>query len=180
MTPKPISGFREKIWREIKNFAVIFLYVWVFDGLFTLHKALILDHPFLSGQIFAFINAFVLAKIILILEIMKVGEVFPSKPPVVRIALKAALFGLLLLAFSVLEESLTGWFHGRTFGQSISEIGGGRLEGMLIVAIIIAVALVPYLICQEIGRAVGNEKLLLLIFQAPTTAIAQPVTKLAT
>jgi hypothetical protein len=174
MTPNRTSGLRERVWSELKSFSVIFLYVWVFDGLFTLHKTLILDHPFLSGQLFAFINAFVLAKIILILEIMKVGEVFPSKPPAIRIAFKAALFGLLLLAFSVLEESLTGWFHGRTFEQSISEIGGGRLEGMLIVAVIIAVALVPYLICQEISRAVGDEKLLLLIFQPPTTAIARP------
>jgi hypothetical protein len=171
------SALKEKVVREFKNFAVIFFYVWIILGLFTLHKALILHLRPLNGQVFALINALVLGKVILLLEILKVGEVFPSKPRVVRVLVKAAMYGLLLLAFNVVEESIKGWFDHKTFTESIAEIGGGRLEGMLIVAVITGTALIPYLICQEVSRAMGRERLIYLLLKSPGASEVAPVTK---
>jgi hypothetical protein len=167
VTDQPKPGFREKVVREMKNFAIIFLYVWVIIALFTLHKNLILSLPPLSGQMFAFINAFVLGKIILLLEMLKVGEILQTKPPVFRLVIKAAAFGLLLLAFTILEETVKGWFHGEAFEESMSKIAGGTLEGMLIEALIMSVALLPYLACKELGRILGRERLLFVIFRPP-------------
>jgi fumarate reductase subunit C len=65
---------KERVLREAKNFALIFFYLWVILGLFSLHKSLILGQDYLFSQGIALLNALVLAKIMLTLEIFARGR----------------------------------------------------------------------------------------------------------
>jgi len=163
-----------RILEEGKRLFRIFLYLWVLLGLFAIHKSLVLNEqdPFFHHG-FAFINAWVLAKIMLTAEIFRVGDRLKDKPLIYPIAFKSAIFAMLLLSFHILEEVLVGLWHGKTIAASIPPIGGGRLAGMLTVSFIMFVALMPFFALREFGQLVGEGKLYELFFVRRTTFIAR-------
>jgi len=160
------ATLKEKVRHEAKSFLVIFLYVWAILALFALHKDFILQRSPLSGQLLAIINAAVLGKVILVLEMLKVGDRQLRRHRAIwRILAKSVVFGLLLLAFHVVEEGIGGWIHHKTFAQSLAEIDGGRLLEMGALAVLIMVALMPYFFLREIVDAIGHAKLKAILFE---------------
>jgi hypothetical protein len=161
------ASLKERVWHEAKSFFVIFLYVWAILAIFALHKDFLLQRGPLSGQLFAVINAAVLGKVILVLELLKVGHRLHKRPAIWRILAKSIAFGLLLLSFYVIEEGITGCFRHKTFSQSLAEIDGGRFLEMGTLAIITMIALAPYFFLREIVNAIGLPKLLEILFGRP-------------
>jgi hypothetical protein len=165
MSDKQKPSVKERIREEAKEFAVIVLYLWVLLGLFALHRVVLLrEHNLSYGLGFALVNALVLGKIMYIFERLHVGRRFEQKAPVYSILFKSGLFAIILLVFDILEEGVVGLIHGKTFAQSTSELGGGTLSGLLLIAIITSVSLIPFFSFTEIGRALGGRQLQLLLF----------------
>lgn len=172
MSDQP-KTFKEKFREEMKNFLIVFLYVWAVLGLFALHKAFILDRSPLSGQVFAIINAVILGKVIVILEFLRVGKRLLRRPPLVRIGIKSIIFGSLLLIFHIVEEGIGGWFHGKTFAQTLAEIDGGKIIELVTLAVLMIIVLAPYFFLREIAAAIGAKKLMkFLLGQSPITPAA--------
>ncbi len=160
---------------ETRKLFGIFIYLWVLLSLFSLHKALILnDERLLYHQGFAIINALALAKVILVAEIFHVGDNLDNRPLIYTIIIKSAIFAVILICFHIIEDSLIGIFHGKTFSQSISEIGGGKLQGIFIIGIIMFVVLMPFFAFRELDRAIGPEQLHSLLFGIKTKSVAGP------
>jgi len=59
---------------EFKRFLIIFIYLWVVFGLFSLNQAIILRNLSYLTHGFALLNAAVFAKIMLIAEDLKLGD----------------------------------------------------------------------------------------------------------
>jgi hypothetical protein len=157
MVNDQLNRLKERGVEEAKRFFWIFLYLWILLGLFALHKSIVLNepHPFYH-QGFAVINAFVLAKIMLIAEVFNVADNLKHKPLIYPIVYKSAVFSLILFSFHVLEEALSATWHG----QSVAEkIPAGSLTGAVVSGIIMFVVLMPFFALREIGRDIGNEKL---------------------
>jgi hypothetical protein len=55
-------------------------------------------------------------------------------------------------------------WRGETFAQSIEGIGGGRFGGIIIVATIMFVVLLPFFAFKEIARHIGEDKMYELFF----------------
>jgi len=160
---------------ESKKLFGIFLYFWVLLSLFSFHKALVLKEEYLLyNQWFALINALVLAKVVLIGEFFRVGDRLKNRPLIYPIIFKSAVFALLLICFHILERTLTGVLHGKTVLQSVPSIGGGTLQGILMVGIIMFVALMPFFAFRELNQAIGTQQLHALLFGDPTKADAPP------
>jgi multidrug resistance efflux pump len=87
---------------------------------------------------------------------------------------KSAVFAALLICFHIIEETFIGIFHGKTFFQSIPSIGGGKLQGILMVGVIMFVVLMPFFAFRELDRAIGTEELRSLLFGDKTEAGATP------
>jgi uncharacterized protein (DUF1810 family) len=87
---------------------------------------------------------------------------------------KSAVFAVILLCFHMIEETLLGVFHGKTLSQSIPNIGGGTLQGILMVGIIMFVVLMPFFAFRELGRAIGTKQLHSLLFGGETKAGTAP------
>jgi hypothetical protein len=106
---------------EIKKLFWITLYVWVLLSLFSFHKALVLKEQYiLYDQLFALVNAVVLAKVILIGEFAHIGEKLENRPLIYPVLFKAAIFAVLLIVFRIAEESLRGEFmEGKTLSESL-------------------------------------------------------------
>jgi hypothetical protein len=153
---------KEKIIAESKRFFWIFIYLWVLLGLFSFHKSMVLhESNLIFHQGFAFINALVLAKIMLIAEMFHVGDNLKDKALIYPVIFKSAVFSIILITCSVLEDVLTELWRGKAISIAI---GGGSLKGILVVGIIIFVVLMPFFALKEIGRDIGDGKLYELFF----------------
>ena len=160
---------------ETKKLFGISIYFWVLLSLFSFHKALVLKEEYLLyDQGFALINALVLAKVVLIGDVFHLGERLKNRPLVYPIIFKSAVFALLLICFHIFERTLTGVLHGKTVLQSVPSIGGGTLQGILMVGIIMFVALMPFFAFRELNQAIGPQQLNALLFGDPTKAGTAP------
>jgi len=154
---KAVTEGRRLIW--------IFLYLWVFLGLFAVHKSIVLNEPNLFfHQGFAVINAFLLAKVMFVAERFHVADNLKDKPLIYPIVFKSTVFSVLLIGFYIIEEVIIGKWHGKTFSDSIPVIDGGSLEGILVVGVIMFVCLMPFFALREVGRVIGDDKLHELLF----------------
>jgi uncharacterized protein (DUF1810 family) len=160
---------------ETRELFGIFIYLWVLLSLFSLHKALVLnDESLIYHQGFALINALALAKVVLVGEYFHVGDNLKNRPLIYPIMFKSAVFAVILLCFHIIEETLIGVLHGKPLAQSIPNIGGGTLQGILMVGIIMFVVLTPFFAFRELGRAIGTEQLRSLLLGGETKAGAVP------
>jgi hypothetical protein len=106
MTSERMGKLKERAVSELKQFLVMFAYLWAVFALFLLNEAVILrktDISFLS-QGFALINAAILAKVMLIAEALKFGRRFDHLPLVFPIVYKSVAFAILFIVFHGLEE----------------------------------------------------------------------------
>jgi HlyD family secretion protein len=157
--------------KETRKLFWIFLYLWVLLSLFSFHKALILnEESLIYHQGFALINALALAKVMLVGEYFHVGDNLKNRPLIYPIMFKSAVFAVILICFHMIEETLLGVFHGKAFSQSIPDIGGGKLQGILMVGITMFVVLMPFFAFRELERAIGTEELHYLLFGDETKA----------
>jgi hypothetical protein len=160
-----IHQIKEKGIVEGKRLLWIFAYLWILLGLFSIHKSFVLNEPnLLFHQGFAFINAWLLAKVMLTAEMFHVADNLKHKPLIYPILFKSAIFSAILMSFYIVEETLIGMWHGKTAAESIPDIGGGSLKGILVVGLVMFVVLIPFFALKEISRAIGDDNLYELFF----------------
>lgn len=168
---------KEVAFDEARRFAIMFLYLWFMFGLFSLHERIVLRERGLSfsEQGWAIVNAFVLAKVMLVLEKLRPGRQRQDRPLIYPILQEALLFAFVFICFHVVEGVVVGLIEGKTFDASIPVVGGGGIAGVLCVAVIMFVALIPFFAFRELSRALGPERLNAILFR---TRRNQPATGL--
>lgn len=101
----------------------------------------------------ALINALVLAKVILIGEMAKVGKSSESKPLLIPTLHKAAVFTVVYLIVHLLENAVRSLFHGQTLaGAMRSVIIPGELMAL---SLVVFFAFIPFFGLRELRRVVG-------------------------
>jgi hypothetical protein len=171
MQPGKAHQLKRKAIEETKRFLFITAYLWALFSVFEMHRAMVLrqQHILVSYRVgFALINAFILAKVILIAEALRVGRGFQEKPLVKSVLFKSALFAVILVFFNIVEDITVGLFRGKTIGQSLPEFAGGGVSGELLVGILVFVVLIPFFAYTELRRAVGDEEFHNLMFRGRT------------
>jgi VIT1/CCC1 family predicted Fe2+/Mn2+ transporter len=165
MEQERLARIKSGVVEEGKQLLGIFLYLWVLLTLFSLHKAIIFNENLLTYQQgLALVNALALAKIVLIGQKMHLGEAKKDAPVALPALVKSLLFGVLLIAFHVAEETAVGVFHGKTVAEAIPTLGDGSLQAILMMAIIAVVALIPFFAFVELERVLGSEELRAILF----------------
>jgi hypothetical protein len=164
-------GLKDEAIHQLREFLVMFIYLWVLFGLFSLHQSIVLaqEHINYQAQGFAIINALILAKVMLIGEDLHLGGRFRDKPLLYSILYKTFLFSVFLISFHILEEVLVGVIRGKTIAQSFPAFGGGSLQGILAVGAIVFVALIPFFAFREIARVIGPRELRSLLLSRGTS-----------
>jgi len=144
-----------------------YLFVWFTAVLF--YKSAVLRSvgvPFAPFALAA-VKALVLGKFMLVLEAFKFGESQRSHRLIIDILKKALLFTLALFALSLVEEIVVGYFHGRNIADSIKEVGGGSSLQALAAAILMFLALMPYLAFRRLAHVFGDLPELLFMQRPP-------------
>ncbi|MBV8844624.1 MAG: hypothetical protein JO307_17595 [Bryobacterales bacterium] len=149
---------------ELKEFFFIALYLWVFFGMFVLYKSIILaeqgKHQVdLVAHGVALVNALALGKIMLVGKAIPLGRRVDQAPLFYPILLKSGFFAVVLLCFKILEDAIMGYFRGKSLSDSLSDLGGGGIEAILILTVILFVILIPVTAVGELGRVLGEREL---------------------
>lgn len=151
---------------ELRRFIILFLYLWMLFGLFVLNEQIALRQHGIAftSQGFALINALVLAKVMLVAEDLNLGRWLERRPLIYPILHDSLLFTALFIVFHLVEHMIVGVVRGQGFRTSIPAIGGGGLAGLLCVAVILFVSLIPYFTFRNFVRELGWEKTRALLF----------------
>lgn len=163
--PAHHGTLREKAVDEGLRFLIMFLYLWAIFALFALHERIVLREvgATLPSQGFAFVNALVLAKVMLVAEELNLGGWLQGRPLIWPVLHESTLFALLFIAVHYLEHIAVGLFHHETLRASVPAIGGGGVAGLVSTAVIMAVALIPFFAFRDVNRALGGNRLIELV-----------------
>ena len=157
----------DKAKTQIKDFAVMFFYLWVVFGLLAVHELFVLSQHHIDFQPhgLAFINALIFAKVMLVAQDVHLGNRLNDRPLIYSVIFKSILFAIALICFHIVEHVVIGLVDGRALSETISEVGANKLKSMVSIGIITTVALVPFFVLAEISRVIGKENIWFLFFQ---------------
>jgi hypothetical protein len=160
------TNLKERAKDQIRNFTLMFVYLWVVFGMLVVHESIVLAQHQIDYRFhgLAVINALVFAKVMLVAEDLHLGHGLNGKPLIYPILFKSFLFGVTLICFHIVEHVLIGLWDGKPIARSILEIGADKLAGIVSLGIIATVALVPFFILREISRVLGYDKFWALFF----------------
>ena len=152
---------KQKAYHELKEYLVIVLYLWVVFGLLLLYKSMILNEEHFSyvARGIALINALVLGKFVLIARALHLGDTVDDAPLIYPTVLKSAVFSLVLAGCKILEDAAIGFLHGKSFSQSIADLGGGTWKGILTLTVLMFVMFIPFFGFGELQRVLGEGEL---------------------
>jgi hypothetical protein len=162
------KALKQRAYHEFKEFVFIVLYLWLVFWLLLLYKSVILGQEHISylAHGIALINALVLGKFVLIARAFHLGDTAEEAPLIYPTLLKSALFSILLACCKIVEEAAVGFHHGKSFVDSIANLGGGTLKGILTVTVLLFVLLIPFFGLSELRRVLGEGKLPQLFFHS--------------
>ncbi len=162
----PSHSLKAKAAEEVRKFLVLFVYLWVLFGVFALNQGIVLREEGISwtAQGFAFVNALVFAKVMMLFEMLDPGRWLRKRPLIYPILYEAFLLTLLFLVVHVIEKVIEGLIHGKTVVESLPSIGGGGLVGLISAATIVFVALTPFFAVRNLSYALGSDRLFELLF----------------
>jgi hypothetical protein len=159
-------SLKAKAAEEFRRFIVLFFYLWILFGVFVINQGVVLrEHGFnFTLQGFAFINALVFAKVMMLFEVFDPGRWLRARPLIYPILYETSLLTILFLVFHVAEKTIEGLIRGKTVGASLPSIGGGGLVGLLSAAVILFAALIPFFGLRNLSLAMGEGRLYAMIF----------------
>lgn len=148
-------------YQEMKEYLAISLYLWVVFGMLVVYKSVILAaHQIdFAPHGFALFNALALAKVMLVARKLRLADQFKDAPLIYPTLLKSAAFSVLLACFKILEEAAVGLYRGRSFHESIADLGGGTWVGGFSLTVLVGVLLIPFFGFTELSRVFGEGKL---------------------
>src|ERR1700722_7320022 len=154
---------------EFRRFLVLFFYLWILFGVFVLNQGVVLrEHGInFAMQGFAFFNALVFAKVMMLFEVFDPGR-WLRKRPLLYPILYESLLPVLFLVAHVLEKTIEGLLRGKTIADSLPGIGGGGLPGFVSITVILFIALIPFFGLRNLSLAMGEGRLYAMMFEKPS------------
>jgi hypothetical protein len=141
-------------------------YLFLFLGMFAMYRRLVLaqhDISYLRYGV-SLIEALVLAKVIMIGEVLHLARGLENKPLVVPTMYKASVFCVLVGAFAIIEHMVIGLIRGRGVAQSFEEITGKLIYELIAECLVAFLAFIPFFGIRELARVLGQGKMQQLFF----------------
>lgn len=160
---------KERALEELKAYWIIALYLWLFLGMFTVYRRLVLAETGVAYLHYgiAVVEALIIAKVVLVGRLIGLGRRFDDQPLIVPLLWKSLLFGLLVMAFGIVEHLVGGWIHRQGLTGGLREIADTGIYEIGARTVMLMVALVPFFAFWELGRVLGMDKLKAIFFAKP-------------
>ncbi|MGN6733796.1 MAG: hypothetical protein ACTHMB_17785 [Candidatus Binatia bacterium] len=173
-THKKSADVKRAIVHELIEYWINFGYLAFFLVAFTWYRRLILAEYQVryTNYWFPLIEAAVLAKVIMIGDLLRLGQRMENKPLIVSAFFRTVMFSVWVGIFSVLEETVLGLLHGKGLANGVEEIASRGWYELVSRCVVIFVAFIPFFSFRELERVMGAEKLRTLFWRqrAPANA----------
>jgi len=158
-TPRP--SIKQRALLEAQRLATITIYLFLFLATMSTYRTLILagygiDYVNVGYSI---VEAFVIAKVILLGEMLRVGEEAHGRPLAVTILYKTIAFAFLVAVFKTFEHLIVGHFHDQSPRDVLHEMFVKNGYQTLAQTFLMFVAFIPFFTLREISRAMGKGRL---------------------
>ena len=155
---------------ELRRFLLLFFYLWILFGVFVLNQGVALrEHGVnFAMQGFAFFNALVFAKVMMLFEVFDPGRWLRKRPLIYPILHESLLLTVLFLIAHVLEKTIEGLIRGKTLTESMPVLTGAGLPGFLSITVILFIALLPFFGLRNLSLAMGEGRLYGMTFEKPS------------
>ena len=162
------AGWKQKFMHEFIAYWVNVLYLSIVFGLFAWYRRLILASyriEYLNYGV-AIIEALVLAKVILIAEVLGLSRnVFHNKPLIYPTLYKSLVFSMFVALFTIAEATVRGYLHGKGLSGWLIEVQGrGKFE-FLAHVLTVFFMFIPFFAFKELAKILGKGKIGRLFFR---------------
>lgn len=154
---------KQKAKHELREMLELSLYLAFFFCALAVYDMLLLNQYHVESWNFAFalINALVITKVIMIGEYAKLGRKHENKPLLLSAVWKAFVFGLLVYAFHIIEETIKRLIHGAPLITTPREI---HFEQLAARSIVVFCIFIPLFAFREFRRVMGEDQFRALLF----------------
>lgn len=148
-----------KLLEELQRVIITTFYLYVCFGAVLLYRMAVLHNYGISYAPWglAAIKALILGKFVLLGRAFRLGARPTDRPLIYPILRQSAVFLVMLIALSIAEEVIKGFFHGETLLESVSDLGGWLQ--IAATALLLWLVLLPYLGFIQLSEALGENRL---------------------
>ena len=160
---------KHKLILEGKKLLAIAVYLYFTMTAMDFYKASILDQPVLVGFKLGYngLEALLFAKVVLIGDLLGLGERFRGYPAIVPTVAKSFAFALFVAAFSMLEVLVEHLFHGSGLQAALNAVASMNRWTMGLHIGIMFFFFLPLFATWELARVDGEEKFIDMFFTRP-------------
>jgi hypothetical protein len=172
-------SLQQKLKDEIKAVALATLYFATWIGVLMVLKALVLAEYRIEfrGWSLALVGALLLAKVVLVLEHVPLGAWIRTRPALLDVIIRTALYGLGVLVVLLLEKAFEGRHeHGGFVPSLVSVFQHAEIHHVWVNTICLSGALLGYNILSVFRRHLGEGGLIRL-FLSPLPQESREETK---
>jgi hypothetical protein len=167
---KKQKSLKEKIFHEMVEYWINVCYLTLVFAAFTQYRRFILAAHDITYTDYGFgvIKALVLAKVIMIGAVLRLGRGLEDKPLIYPTFYKTAVFTLFLGIFTIIENVIKVLWKGTVFTGNFDQFLGKGPHEFLANAMVVFVAFIPFFGVKELERVLGVEKIRALFFRRRT------------
>ena len=114
---------------------------------------------------FPLIEAAVLAKVIVLGDLFRLGRGMENKPLIISTLFRTVMFSLCVAVFSMVEETVRGLLHGNGLTGGFDDIASRGWYELLSRCVVIFAAFIPFFSFKELERVLGAERLRALFWR---------------
>ena len=158
------GNLKKKIFHEVAEYWINVVYLTLMFAAFTQYRRFILaayDITYTNYWV-AVIKALILAKVIMIGDVLRLGRGLEQKPLIYPTLYKTVVFSLFVGVFTVVEHAIKGLWKGQGLAGGLADFLGHELVANCLV---VFVAFIPFFGVKELGRLLGQEKIKALFFR---------------
>jgi hypothetical protein len=158
------STLKVRLYHELISYAGIAAYLWVILLLLRLYESVVLQQYGLSpeGEHSLIVQALIIGKIILLVEMLRIGNRVELNTSAANIFVRSVFFALCLLLFNVLEHSAIALWTGKSVADALAE--ENTLAKIASVVAIMTIAFLPYHFLKEMQKTSREFRLFNYLF----------------
>ena len=164
---KKKGELKKKIVHEVVEYWINVCYLALVFAAFTQYRRFLLasyDITYTNYWV-ALIEALILAKVIMIGEVARLGRGLERKPLIYPTLYKTVVFTLFVGVFTLIEHGVKGLWKGEGFTSGVVGFFGKGSDEIFANSLVVFVAFIPFFGIKELGRVLGQDKIRALFFR---------------
>jgi hypothetical protein len=165
------KNWKQKLLHEFIEYWINVAYLAIFFTVFINYRRLILakyNIEYLNYGI-ALFEALILAKVIMIGDLLRLGRNFEDKPLIYSTLYRTVVFTIFVTLFKVLEHTVRGLLNGEGLAGGLEEMMSKGKYELLAYLMIIFFVFIPFFAFKELSRVLGKGRISELFFRRKGT-----------